>query len=145
MEQSQMQQELMGKDLGRYLYHITKAQYLHSILCYGLIPGKERGITTRNAKWNRIFLTDSLEYIYKNHIGPHSAHKFDAILKVDTNGLVIVPYTYDCITEVKTAPHEFLCFEPIWRDNLSIYEGFDLNKFRSDYTEKVYNDYRLTN
>jgi hypothetical protein len=108
------------------LYHITKAEYIPSILTHGLLIHYSVGLTRRgDQKGKCVFLTDKPHFIFHNQMGENFwKNNGLAIISVSVEGLQIeeityirwqTPHenTYLCISE-----HEYRCLSNVPKENI---------------------------
>ena len=109
---------------GKYLYHITKTEYLDSILDNGLQPRRGQNCKiVRDKTPPVIFLCtkDKIVFFYKNF--NHYNSGYDCVLKVDVTKYldkmkirrIRKGFGHNCDYD------EFGCFEPISPDNITIF------------------------
>lgn len=91
------------------LYHITKPEYVFSILTKGLIPNYKHGMTGGGPRkdFKRIWLTDNPNYIIERQVGDSWPYK---VLSVDCTDLEIEPYKvyFDTGPDGRIVRYEFL-------------------------------------
>ena len=88
------------------LYHLTRKEYLPSIMKHGLIPGFSKGITC-NRKQESVFLTDDIE-VPIQQLGSTYSPKNWMILQVDVEGLDVEPYQTTELQINLMIPNEFI-------------------------------------
>lgn len=93
-----------------YYYHITKPEYVFSILTQGLIPNYKHGLTGGGPRKDivSVWLTDNPQYIIDTQAGDSWPYR---VLLVDCTGLEIKPYKVFVSEDPNgsIAPYEFLC------------------------------------
>ena len=97
-------------------YHITKGQYVPSILKYGLIPGFKIGFCNVTSAERRslypmaVFLTDDADYIIKNQLTNGWIRRFHAtILEVDCTDIALV----NRFENIYPTSHEYMYYTTI--------------------------------
>lgn len=92
------------------LFHVTARKNLQSILTNGLIPLKSQGLTmVWPPRTKCVWLTSDFTYILDTQCGIDWIKRNDpAILKVDCDGLDVVPYI--AYATGKLVPHEYQYF-----------------------------------
>lgn len=103
------------------LFHYTWNENVLSILTEGLIPDKCKGMTRRKLrrKWHTVFLTDNPGYILRTQLGYFHQHDV-TLLQVDTTGIEVTQRYTDCLTVNRPIEHEYLVYERIPPDRITI-------------------------
>lgn len=92
------------------MYHVTKREYLVSILQKGILPDFKPGITISGKdKHNCVFLTNDPRDIICNQAGTKWCQKHDVIvLEIDINKNDYEPYKYYSGGTYTLSNHEFV-------------------------------------
>ena len=88
------------------LYHITKEEYIPSIIRFGILPSFKNGITCSKIKHNYVFLTNDINKIFCNQIGKTASLKYNCLITVDVENYK--PYIYQGFIIPKISDFEFI-------------------------------------
>lgn len=98
------------------MYHLTRKEYLESIMVHGLIPGFSRGITRNRRAQECVFLTDDVR-VPIEQLGHTYRSEEWCTLSIDTRDMGVKPHVTTGLLENVTVPNEFVTNAriPPWR------------------------------